>query len=91
VGLGARPRGGKRLELGNLCASAFYRVNRQGSLDYRYGSVVLANLIYSTPTTAIAPLGGMLVRPGTELNFRYAGKDHADGSTYDSVEARSST
>ena len=76
--------GGKRFERGNLYASAFYRVNRQGSLDYRYGSAALANLIYSTPTTTIAPLGGLLVRPGAELNFRYAGKDDAHGASYDS-------
>ena len=75
---------GKRIEQGNLYASAFYRVNQQGSLDYRYGSAVLANLIYSTPALAIAPLGGLLVRPGAELNFRYAGKDASDGSSYDS-------
>ena len=76
--------GGKRLESGNLYASAFYRVNRQGSLEYHYGSAALANLIYSTPSFAIEPLGGLLVRPGAELNFRYAGKDDSDGSSYDS-------
>lgn len=76
--------GGKRLSQGNLYASLFYRVNRQGSLDYRYGSAALANLIYSTPAIAIEPLGGLLVRPGTELNFRYAGKDDTHGSSYES-------
>ena len=76
--------GGKRIEQGNLYASAFYRVNQQGSLGYRYGSAVLANLIYSTPALAIAPLAGLLVRPGAEVNFRYAGKDDSDGSSYDS-------
>jgi len=76
--------GARRFARGNLYASAFYRVNEQGSLDYTYGAAVLANLVYSTPTFALAPLGGVLVRPGTELNFRYAGKDVSDGQRYDS-------
>lgn len=76
--------GAKRLERGNLYASVFYRVNQHGSLGYQYGNAVLANLIYSTPALAIEPLGGLLVRPGAELNFRCAGKDDADGSKYDS-------
>ncbi len=74
----------RRFDSGSVYASAFYRVNRQGSLDYRYGSVVLANLIYATPASAIEALRGSLVRPGVELNFRYAGKDVAHGSRYDS-------
>ena len=74
----------RRLDSGNVYASAFYRVNRQGSLGYRYGSVLLANLIYATPALPVGPLAGTLVRPGVELNFRYAGKDVADGSLYDS-------
>jgi hypothetical protein len=76
--------GGKRVEQGNLYLSAFYRQNRQGSLDYEYGDSVLANLIYSTPMVGLAPLGGVLVRPGAELNYRYAGKDDAGGMPFDS-------
>jgi len=76
--------GAKRFAQGNLYASAFYRVNQQGSLGYRYGSALLANLMYSTPALALEPLGGLLVRPGAELNFRYAGKDVFEGSRYDS-------
>jgi hypothetical protein len=76
--------GARRLEYGNLYASAFYRVNQQGSLDYTYGSSVLANLVFSTPTHALEPLGGVLVRPGAELNFRFAGKDVFQGSSYES-------
>jgi hypothetical protein len=75
---------GRRFDSGNLYASAFYRVNQQGSLRYRYGSVILANLLWSTPVQEVAALGGALVRPGVELNFRYAGKDVSDGSLYDS-------
>ena len=41
--------GAHRLEWGSLYASALYRENLMGSLDYRYGDVVLANLTLETP------------------------------------------
>ena len=73
-----------RFEQGSVYASAFYRVNQQGSLDYTYGSAWLANLVFASHTYALDALGGLLLRPGVELNFRYAGKDVASGSLYDS-------
>jgi hypothetical protein len=73
-----------RLSWGALYASAFYRENTEGSLDYEYGDVILANAALEVP------LGHALGRPaldwltaGLELNFRYAGYDEQDGERYD--------
>jgi len=76
--------GAHRMEWGSLYASALYRENLEGTLDYRYGDVVLANLALETPLShwLAAPLFGMLT-PGVELNFRYAGKDRYRGAGYD--------
>jgi hypothetical protein len=76
--------GAHRLAWGSLYASALYRENLEGSLDYRYGDVVLANLaLDAAPSHWLsAPLFGMLT-PGVELNFRYAGKDRYRGAGYD--------
>jgi hypothetical protein len=75
--------GTHRLSWGTLYASALYRENTEGSLDYRYGDVVLANL------AALAPLGHLSGVPdldrltaGLELNFRWAQKDHFEGGKY---------
>jgi hypothetical protein len=75
--------GTQRLNWGTLYASALYRENTQGSLNYRYGDVALANL------AALAPLGHLTHIPdldrltlGLELNFRYAQKDHFEGGKY---------
>ena len=76
VGLGA----GHHFEHFSVYASGFYRMNRNGSLDYRYGDVFLANLIATSE--AFPFFGGVLVRPGAELNFRYAGKDELRGVSY---------
>jgi hypothetical protein len=69
-----------RRSWGSLYASAFYRENTPGALDYTYGDVFLANL------AALVPVGHALGRPGfdwltvgLELNFRYAGYDQDDG------------
>jgi hypothetical protein len=76
--------GVQRLSRGSLYASLFYRENQEGSLGYEFGDAFLANLGFETP------LGHWLgrpewdgVTPGLELNFRYAGYDHADGVRYD--------
>lgn len=76
--------GAHRMEWGSLYASALYRENLEGSLDYRYGDVVLANLALETPLShwLEAPLFGMLT-PGVELNFRDAEKDRFRGVDYD--------
>jgi hypothetical protein len=76
-GLGA----GHHFEHFSLYGSAFYRVNRMGSLGYQYGDVFLGNLIATRE--AFPTFGGVLVRPGAELNLRYAQKDQSHGMNYD--------
>ena len=41
--------GAHRLAWGSLYVSAFYRENLEGSLDYRYGDVVLTNVALEMP------------------------------------------
>jgi hypothetical protein len=73
-----------RMTWGSLYASAFYRENTEGALDYEFGDVVLA-------TAALeAPLGHALgrpvldrVTPGLALDFRWAERDRQDGADYD--------
>jgi hypothetical protein len=69
---------------GSLYASAFYRENTEGALDYEYGDALLVNAAVEVPLGH--GLGGArLARltPGFELNFRYAGHDLADGERFD--------
>jgi hypothetical protein len=75
--------GAHRMSWGSLYTSASYRVNTEGSLDYEYGDVVLANVALETPLSELVsdPLFHALV-PGVELNYRYAAKDHYQGSSY---------
>lgn len=71
---------GRHFENFLLYASTFYRLNTEGSLDYQYGDVFLANLV---ATSQALQLGDWLwLRPGAEVNFRYAGHDTQDGSIY---------
>lgn len=73
--------GGHHFERFAVYGNVFYRVNRQGSLDYRYGDVFLANLI---ATSEALPVGELFwVRPGAELNFRWAAKDEQSGVSYE--------
>lgn len=72
-----------RLSWGSLYASAFYRENTEGSLDYEFGDVILANAALEVP------LGHAFSQPaldwlsaGLELNFRYASYDYQDGERY---------
>jgi hypothetical protein len=72
-----------RFEGATLYGSAFYRENSDGSLDYRYGDVVLATL------GAELPLGHATGQklldwfvPGLALDFRYADRDRFEGETY---------
>src|SRR5690606_24353598 len=67
-----------------LYASAFYRVNTEGALDYEYGDVALATLAVE------APLGHAFGRPaldrltpGLALDFRWAARDRVAGDRYD--------
>ena len=75
--------GAHRLAWASLYASAFYRENLEGSLDYRYGDVVLANAAVEVPLSHFCqnPVAAAIT-PGFELNFRYAEKDRYLGSTY---------
>ena len=75
--------GAHRLEWGSLYASALYRENLRGSLGYRYGDVVLANLTLETPLSHFVgdPVFAALT-PGVELNFRFAEKDQSHGANY---------
>jgi hypothetical protein len=63
-------------------ASTFYRLNTEGSLHYEYGDVFLANLVAASE--ALPFVDGIWLRPGAELNFRYAGHDNSGGNVYDS-------
>ena len=72
-----------RLEWASLYSSAFYRFNTEGSLDYEYGDVVLANLAARVPLGHA--LGQGCLNPftaGFELNFRYADFDEFRGARY---------
>ena len=76
--------GTHRLEWGSLYSSMFYRINGNGSLDYMYGDVFLAN------AAVTVPLGHALksatldpVTPGLELNYRWAEKDVSHGEDYE--------
>ena len=73
-----------RLAWASLYASAFYRENLEGSLDYRYGDVVLSNVACEIPLSHFTanPVLGALT-PGVELNFRYAEEDRSHGADYD--------
>jgi hypothetical protein len=72
-----------QLPLASLYASASYRVNHEGSLDYEYGDVALANaavLVPLGPATGVpwlAPFG-----LGAELNYRWAQRDEHHGEDY---------
>jgi hypothetical protein len=76
-GLGA----GHHFERFALYGSASYRMNNMGSLHYQYGNVFLANLIATSES--FPTFGGVLVRPGAEINLRYAEKDQFHGANYD--------
>jgi hypothetical protein len=69
---------------GAVYASLFYRIDRPGSLHYTYGDALLANIAFTSDVWRYSLLGGESeLRGGTELNFRYAGKDRVDGAIYD--------
>lgn len=77
---GAGLAGVHRLSWGSLYASLLYRENTQGSLDYTYGDVFLANVAVEVPVGhALGRSEWSWLTAGLELNFRYAGYDQADG------------
>jgi hypothetical protein len=65
-----------RLDWAALYASVVYRENREGSLDYEYGDVVLTNVAAEVPLGHVSGIGWLdRFTPGLELNFRWAGYD----------------
>jgi hypothetical protein len=74
----------RRLERASVYASAFYRENTEGALDYEYGDALLANAGLEVPLGhALGAASLARLTPGFELNFRYAGYDRADGEPYE--------
>jgi hypothetical protein len=72
-----------RLSWGAIYGSAFYRENTQGSLDYTYGDVWLANLAVEVPVGHAFETPWLdWLTAGVELNFRYAGYDREDGERF---------
>jgi hypothetical protein len=68
----------------SVYASLFGRLNTEGSLDYEYGDVILANLATMVPlghATGYSRLDPLTL--GFELNFRWAAKDRFEGVRYD--------
>jgi hypothetical protein len=74
--------GGHHFDRFAVYASAFYRINTLGSLHYQYGDVFLANVIATSEAFPIESLGGVWLRSGLELNYRYAGHDQFAGDFY---------
>ena len=69
-----------RFDWGSLYGSAFYRENTEGSLDYTYGDVILANAALEVPVGhALGWSSLQWLTAGLELNFRYAGYDDEAG------------
>jgi len=65
-----------------LYTNVYYRLNTLGSLHYEYGDVFLANLIATSEALPLDGLGGVLLRPGLEVNYRYSGHDQFRGDFY---------
>ncbi|MFI5317634.1 MAG: transporter [Myxococcota bacterium] len=65
-----------------LYSNVFYRINTLGALHYQYGDAFLANLIATSEALPVSALGGVLLRPGVELNFRYSGHDQFEEDFY---------
>lgn len=69
-----------RFDWGSLYGSAFYRENLEGSLDYTYGDVILANAALEVPVGhALGSSALTWLTAGLELNFRYASYDDDAG------------
>jgi hypothetical protein len=72
-----------RLEWASLYTSVFYRVNTEGSLDYEYGDVFLANAALEVPLGHLSGISALdRFTPGFELNYRDADRDEFRGMTY---------
>ncbi len=82
--LGAGLAATRRLAWGSLYASAFYRENTEGALDYEYGEAILANAAVEVPLGhALGSARLARYTTGFELNFRHAEADRVDGERFD--------
>jgi hypothetical protein len=82
AGFGAA--GVHKLERAALYASAFYRVNTEGALEYEYGDVFLVTAAVEVPlghATGVRAFDRLT--PGFALDFRWAAKDSTDDGDYD--------
>jgi hypothetical protein len=75
--------GGHHFAWGSFYASAFWRFNQPGALNYEYGDLGLVTLALD------APIGHLFQRPvldfltgAFEFNYRYAERDRYLGQTY---------
>jgi hypothetical protein len=75
--------GGHRFDWGTFYASAFWRFNQPGALQYEYGDVGLVTLALQSP------IGHLLQQPvldfltaSFEFNYRYSERDRYLGQTY---------
>jgi hypothetical protein len=74
----------RRLARASLYASASYRENTEGALDYEYGDAILANAGLEVPLGhALGSTRLARFTPGFELNFRYAEYDRVDGERFE--------
>lgn len=72
-----------KFEWGSAYASVFGRVNTEGSLDYEYGDVVLANLATLVPLGHLTGLACLdRFTAGVELNYRWADFDDVSGARF---------
>ena len=73
-----------KVEWGFLYSSFFYRVNTEGSLDYEYGDVILANAAVDVPVGhAVGTSALDWLTMSLQLNYRWAEKDESEGLAYD--------
>jgi hypothetical protein len=80
VGLAAA----RRLTRGSFYGSVLYRVNTEGSWDYEYGDVFLANAAFEAPFSHAVGIPGLdWITPGLELNFRSARADYSRGERFE--------
>lgn len=79
IGLG----GVHRLDWGSVYGSIFYRENTEGSLDYEYGDIVLANAAFELPVGhALGRSSLEWLTLGMEINYRWADFDEFRGLRY---------
>jgi hypothetical protein len=72
-----------KLEWAGLYASAFYRVNTEGALDYEYGDVVLVTAAIEVPLGHASGVRALdRLTPGIALDYRWAQQDDTAQGNY---------